>query len=64
MIEKLHDIIDARIGRRKLYIYDNLDDLTITVRLGARDVHILQLVQAPSGRLLLPCTDYAKGGTW
>eukprot|EP00975_Prorocentrum_lima_P034289 7206443-Prorocentrum_lima.AAC.1 len=47
-IEKLHGIIDTRIGQRKLYICDNPDDITITVRPSARDVHVLQLVQAPS----------------
>eukprot|EP00975_Prorocentrum_lima_P001873 407012-Prorocentrum_lima.AAC.1 len=39
---------------------DNPDDIMITVRPGAQCVHVLQLVQAPSGHLLLPCTDYAK----
>eukprot|EP00975_Prorocentrum_lima_P016414 3478681-Prorocentrum_lima.AAC.1 len=43
-----------------MYICDNPDDIMITIRQGARCVHVLQLVQAPSGHLLLPCTEYAK----
>eukprot|EP00975_Prorocentrum_lima_P004949 1076315-Prorocentrum_lima.AAC.1 len=48
------------IGHRKLYMCDHPDDITITIRLGPRDVHVLQLVQALAGHLLLLCTDYAK----
>eukprot|EP00975_Prorocentrum_lima_P066993 12912353-Prorocentrum_lima.AAC.1 len=43
-----------------MYICDNPEDITITDRPGARCVHVLQLVQAPSGHLLLPCAEYSK----
>eukprot|EP00975_Prorocentrum_lima_P057379 12035926-Prorocentrum_lima.AAC.1 len=41
-----------------MYVCDNPNDILVTIRPGARCVHVLQLVQAPSGHLLLPCTEY------
>eukprot|EP00975_Prorocentrum_lima_P067893 12917604-Prorocentrum_lima.AAC.1 len=41
-----------------MYVCADPNDLVIEIRPGAGRVHVLQLVQAPSGHLLLPCTEY------
>eukprot|EP00975_Prorocentrum_lima_P004412 956602-Prorocentrum_lima.AAC.1 len=43
-IEALHGIMDTRVNRRNMYICDNPEDILITVRPGARCVHVQQLV--------------------
>eukprot|EP00975_Prorocentrum_lima_P030961 6499786-Prorocentrum_lima.AAC.1 len=41
-----------------MYICTDPKDLEVNIRPGATSVHVLPLVQAPSGHLLLPCTEY------
>eukprot|EP00975_Prorocentrum_lima_P002252 491203-Prorocentrum_lima.AAC.1 len=43
-----------------MYICTDPEDIEITIRPGATNVHVLQLVPAPSGHLLLPCTEYQR----
>eukprot|EP00975_Prorocentrum_lima_P035808 7529066-Prorocentrum_lima.AAC.1 len=41
-----------------MYVCADPSDLEIKIRPGAGGVHVLQIVQAPLGHLLLPCTEY------
>ena len=59
-IERKNGVIDTRVDQRKMYICDNPQDIEIRIRPGARNVHVVQLEQSPSGHLLMPCTTYAK----
>ncbi len=59
-IEGRNGVIDTRISQRKMYVCENPQDIEIHIRPGARNVHAIQLEQAPSGHLLMPCTAYSK----
>eukprot|EP00975_Prorocentrum_lima_P029439 6182258-Prorocentrum_lima.AAC.1 len=47
-IEKHHGIIDTRVNQRNLYMCEKPDNIMINVRASARNVHVIQIEQAPS----------------
>ena len=57
-MEKRHAILDLRTNKRHLYFAENADDLEIKIRPNAKGALRLQLEQAPSGHLLLPCSEF------
>ena len=59
-MQKKNVILDLRDGHLKMWTAINIDDLEIRPRTGAIGVNCLQLEQATSGHLLLPCTAYEK----
>ena len=60
-MEKSKAILDLRHGKLHMWTANNLDDIEITVKKG-REHNVVQLpmVKAPSGHLILKCTDYPK----
>lgn len=58
-MEEKHGILDMRPGERCLWLADEARDLKIVPREGAK-VQRHQLIQAPSGHLLLPCSDFKQ----
>ena len=51
-------VLDLRPNKRHLYTAVSPGDIEIRLRLGAEGVYKLQMVQAPSGHFLIPCTAY------
>ena len=58
-MEEKYGILDMRPNERCLWFADDARDLKIVPREGAK-VQRLQLTQAPSGHLLLPCSDFKQ----
>ena len=60
-MEQSKAILDLRKGKLCMWTSDNLDDIEIRIKKG-REGNVVQLplVKAPSGHLILKCTDYPK----
>ena len=58
-MEEKYGILDMRPNERCLWFADDARDLKIVPREGAK-VQRHQLIQAPSGHLLLPCSDFKQ----
>jgi len=57
-MQKKHTILDLREGHLHMWTADKESDLEIRSKPGASGVSRIQLEQAASGHLLLPCTAY------
>ena len=57
-------ILDLREDKCHMWIANNLDDLEITVKPG-REMNVtkMPMVKAPSGHLILKCTDFPSQGS-